>query len=92
MSFHHPTISAWTRTHEGPYEAEIAGHKLKVVWSPNVDGTRGSFHWEASFEGRDGLSDDHHYEEMEEAMGAAELFAERHAAVRAAQIARAAEE
>jgi hypothetical protein len=91
MSVHHPTISLWQRSHEGAYQAEVSGHQLKVSWTPNAEGRRGSFFWEASVEGAEHHSE-HHFEEMEEAMADAETFARDHAAHRAAQIAQAADQ
>lgn len=68
--------AAWQRDEHGPYKAEIHGWTLEVGWTPNTHDARGYFQWHATRDERrhDGNA---HFEEMSEAMLAAELFAER---------------
>ncbi len=85
MSAPHPTISAWERTHDGPYEAELHDWKLVVSWTPNTSTTRGAFVWTAT---RDEATAncEHSFEEMEHAMADAEHFAAEDAARRTHEI------
>lgn len=91
MSIRHPTISAWQRdAHTGHFETELHGWKLRVAWHPNTRERRGYFTWEASRDDVTRPSPDH-YEELEEAMADAEIFAAADAARRSAAIAAAAD-
>ncbi len=84
MSVRHPTISAWQRdAHEGHYTTEVAGFALRVRWSPNTRDARGSFRWTAERSGEKPHPSHDHYEELEEAMADAELFARYETARRA---------
>jgi hypothetical protein len=49
----HATISAWQREEDGSYVAELHGLRLKVVWHPESEGTRG-FSYELSRPGEEG--------------------------------------
>lgn len=86
MSVPHPTISAWARSHEGPFETELHGWQLRVSWTPNTPETRGSFRWQASRDDETRQSEES-FEEMETAMAEAEHFAAADAARRTAAIA-----
>jgi hypothetical protein len=86
MSSPHATISAWTRSHEGPYEAELYDWKLVVQWTPNTSESRGSFSWVATQGDREEHAE-HSFEEMELAMADAEHFAQEEAARRTAELA-----
>lgn len=78
MSGPHATISAWTRDEEsGEYEAEFNGFTVKVRWTPNSREKRGFFTWLAS-RGDDETQGEEEFEEMENAMVAAEAFARDH--------------
>lgn len=85
MSHPHPTISAWQRDeHEGHYVAELHGWTLTAAWTPNAGELRGSFHWKAERDGEKTVPSEEHYEELENAMADAEIFARGDADRRAA--------
>ncbi len=88
MSAPHPTISAWQRSEEGGYEAELHDWKLRVFWTPNTRERRGSFGWEATRDEHTEVGEEP-FEEMEHAMAEAEHFAATDAAKRTQKIAAA---
>ena len=72
MSGHrHATVSAWTRSEEGGYTAEIAGWTLHVTFQPERPEKRRGFTWEAKKDDST-LRGDELHEEMEDAMAEAE--------------------
>ncbi|MBI4953724.1 MAG: hypothetical protein HY908_16995 [Myxococcales bacterium] len=69
------TTSAWQRDEHGPYKAELHGWTLEVSWTPETPDARGFFKWHATRDERrhDAAAE---FEEMNDAMLAAEVFAE----------------
>ena len=73
----HTTVNAWQREHDGSYQAEMHGWKLRVAWKPESPGKRRGFRWQAEREiGGLALSHAEVHEEIELAMLEAEQFAE----------------
>lgn len=73
----HTTVNAWQRGHDGSYQAEMHGWKLRVTWRREAPGRRRGFHWQAE-RAVGGLlvSNSEVHEEIELAMLEAEQLAE----------------
>lgn len=70
-----PTIRAWTREHDGSYNAEIHGFAIHMTWKPGDKAGERGFTWVAK---RDELTIEapELEEEIEIAMGQAEAALE----------------
>ena len=73
----HTTVNAWQREHDGSYQAEMHGWKLRVTWRREAPGRRRGFRWHAERAvGGLPVSSSEVHEEIEMAMLEAEQFAE----------------
>lgn len=73
----HTTVNAWQRDHDGSYQAELHGWKLRVTWRPETPRHRRGFRWQAERAvGGLAVQNAEVHEEIELAMLEAEEFAE----------------
>jgi hypothetical protein len=73
----HTTVSAWQREHDGSYQAEMHGWKLRVTWKQETPRERRGFRWQAERAALGlAVQNAEVHEEIELAMLEAEQFAE----------------